>query len=178
VFRAAAFYELIGGDEGLAADAVQGPHSRARRGHRRGARAPQALDAGSVAAVDARADEVVVRERQWIAQRREPLGLGVHELGHREPGGHGGLDVLQRVVVGATEDPDVVAAEPTVPSKPVRLDALEGEPDMRVTGRVDAEPMAEHVKGFTRPVEAYRLLRVHDAQEKPQTSSSASPALP
>jgi hypothetical protein len=74
-----------------------------------------------------------VRERQWIAQRREPLGLGVHELGHREPGGDGALDVLQRVVVGATEEPDVVAAEPAVPSKHVRLDALEGEPAMRVT---------------------------------------------
>ena len=32
-------------------------------------------------------------------------------------------------------------------------------------GRVDAEPLAElQVKGFTRPVEAYRLLRVRDLQ--------------
>ena len=151
MLRAQPVHELAGREERLAAGAVEPLVVALVDVARRGARAPEALDARPVPRIDARADEVVVRERERVAQRGEPLRLRVHELRDGQTGLGGGLHVLQRVVVGAAEKPDVLAAQATVAGENVRLHAFEREPDVRV---------AVHVRDRGGDVEASRRSSV------------------
>jgi hypothetical protein len=63
-----------------------------------------------VARVGGRPEEVVGRELQRPAQRGEPLRLAGDVLRDRQPGRAGGGHVLERVLVGARLEADVVAA--------------------------------------------------------------------
>ena len=100
-----------------------------------GARQPQPLDGGTVARVGARADEVVEREVERAGERLEPGGVGVDELRRRDARRLGGEHVLQRVVVGAAEEADVVAGEPAGAGEHVGLHQLVGVAEVR--GGVD-----------------------------------------
>lgn len=94
----------------LAAGAVQPLVTPAVEVAGGGALPPQPCHPSSVARVDAGADEVVERQRQRVAQCGEPGGVVVHEGTHVHPGGAGGGDVLERVVVGSGQEPGRLTA--------------------------------------------------------------------
>ena len=55
-----------------------------------------------MAAVDARTDEIVVREREWIGEGSESRRLAVDELGHAQAGRSSGLDMLEAMPADET----------------------------------------------------------------------------
>ena len=132
VLGAEPVHELGGREERLAARAIQPLVVAFVEIARGGAGAPQPLDAGGMAPVDARPDEVVVRERQHVAERREALRLFPNEHLDRKTCRLGRHDVLQRIVVRAAQEANVLAAQAAMPREDVRLHELEGEPEMRV----------------------------------------------
>jgi hypothetical protein len=131
VIGAVAVVELGRGVELLAADAVQAFVPLAVQVTGRGRRAPEPLHAGAVARVAAGADEVVEAERERAAQGGERGGVAVDEPLDLDAGGLGGLEVFQRVVVGAGEEPDRLAQLAPVPCEHVGLHDLQREPQVR-----------------------------------------------
>src|SRR5258708_24296493 len=130
VVRALAIGQLVLRVELLAADAVQTFVSSAVQVAAGLAGPPQPLDAGPVPRVAAGANEVVEAERQVLAQPGESAGVAVDQLPGADSFGVAGEDVLQRVVVGAALQPDLVADTAMVPGEHVRLDELERVPDV------------------------------------------------
>ena len=112
VLGAAAVDSLVGGVEALAPHAVVtlvGPPVQVAG---LGAAPPQPLDRRCVARVGARAHEVVegdVERRGEGGEARRMLG---DVLGRRHPRSVGGEHVLEGVVVGASEEADLVAGGP------------------------------------------------------------------
>lgn len=132
VDRAEAAVELALGVELLAADAVQAAVGALVDVAGAVARSPEAPDAGTVAFFGAGADEVVERQVQRRAQAEEQPGVARHEVGRRHAFALGGLDVLEAVLVGAGQEPDIVAPQPPVARERVGDDVLERMADMRL----------------------------------------------
>ncbi len=135
VFRAAAAWQVGGPVELLAADAVPPlvvPQVEVPAGR---AGTPEPLHAGPVPRVAAGADEVVERQGKRLAQRGERGGVAVDQRRGRDPFRRGGQHVLERVVVGAGLQPDLVAGPAVVPGQHVALDQFQREAE--VGGRVD-----------------------------------------
>ena len=105
---------------------------------------PQALHPGPVPGIGAGRDEVVERQRQRPAQPAEPGRIVADELTHPHPGRTGGGDVLQRVIVGAGEEPHRLAAQPPVPGQHVGLHQFQRMPEVRL--RVDVRDRGRDVE--------------------------------
>ena len=155
VLATASVDEILSRDERLATGAVEALVIALVKVARLCACAPQALDAGAVARVGARANEVVGRELKRFGELCEPLRLLGHELGHGCAGRDRSIDILQRVVVGAAEEANVVAAESAMPREHVRLHELQRVPEVRIAVDVrdrgcDVEPsrVAHRVSPF------------------------------
>jgi hypothetical protein len=112
VLRAQRVGEFAGGEERLAASAVQPLVVALVEIFAIGACAPQALDARAVARVAARADEVVDRQLERFAKRGKPLRLRRYEIRDRQAGSGRRLDVLERVLVSPTQEADALTAQP------------------------------------------------------------------
>jgi hypothetical protein len=159
VLRAASVDEVGGVDERLAAGAVQAHVVALVEVAALRACSPETLDTRPVTRVGARADEVVVRELERCRERGEAVGLLGDELRNRHAGGRRSLHVLERVVVGPAEEPDGVAAQPSVPGEHVRLHELERVAEMGIAVRVrdgggDIEAVGAHrvlLAGVARP---------------------------
>ncbi len=140
--------ELVGVEERLTPDAVRALVFLLVQVAPLGARPPQALDTGSVARIAARADHVVELDRERAEQIDELVAVGAHEVGDRHAGRLGRSDVLQRVVVGAGEGADLVAASSPGARERVDLHELERMSDVGRAvdvrdrgGEVDAAPV-------------------------------------
>jgi hypothetical protein len=81
-----------------------------------------------VTGIGTRADEVVKREIQRRAEVGETLRDPRHVLRDRDAFGLGAVHVLQRVVIGAGLEPDLVAALPAVPGQDVDLHQFQRVP--------------------------------------------------
>ena len=98
--------------------------------------------------VGAGPDEVVVRKLKRRGKIGKPTRLLRHELRHRQTGGHGNVDILERVVVRAAQEPNRVSAFPPMAREHVGLHEFQRVPEMRV---------AVHVRDRGRDVEASRV---------------------
>src|SRR5260370_4141039 len=85
---------------------------------------PEALHPGQVAQIAAGADEVVERQRERLAQRGERGGVAVDELAGADPLRPRGEHVLQRVVVGAGLEPNLITGQAMMAGPHARPDAL------------------------------------------------------
>ena len=115
----------------LAADAVEAVVGRLVEVAGRRARAPECLDADAVPRVAAGPDEIVVTERQRTGQGGESGGVRVDEGTDVDAGGLGGQYVLERVVVGAGQQPYGFAALPPMAGQDIRLYGFQRETDVR-----------------------------------------------
>ena len=93
---------------------------------------PQPLDTRTVAGVAARADEVVERDAERIAQRGEGGRVRVDEVLRGHARGLGAEHVLQRVVVGAAEEAHLATGGAPLPGEHVGLHELERVPHVRL----------------------------------------------
>jgi hypothetical protein len=169
VLRAEAVVQVAGHDERLAAGAVEARVVPLVQIASRGARRPEPLDAGAMPRIGARPDEVVVRQLQERGEIVEPLGLLRHELRHRQTRGQRGVDVLERVVVGAAEETHVAASQPAMARKHVRLDELQ-----RVAKMWIAVHVGDGGGDVRAPVAAHRFLLSGPAG--PATDEHVGPA--
>jgi hypothetical protein len=65
-----------------------------------------------------------------LAKTGELAGVAIHQLPSGDAFGLGGEHVLERVVVGAALEPDLVANAAMMPREHVGLDELESVPDV------------------------------------------------
>jgi hypothetical protein len=131
VVGAASGPQFGGGVELLTTGAVQPLVLLAVQIPGRGARLPAPLDARAVPCVPTGPDDVVDGERQGGAQREERLRVAVDELPYALARRLCREHVLQRVVVGAGLEPDVVPVLAPEAGQHIGLHDLERETDMR-----------------------------------------------
>jgi hypothetical protein len=133
VLRAAALDELISRVEAFAPHAVEAAIRPPVDVPCADARLPEPLRAVEVSPVTGRPDEVVVADVEPGRQPPEDLRIAVHQRAHRKAFTLGGQDIRQAVLVGAGQEPGVIAAEAVVAGEDIRLDQLERKAEVRLS---------------------------------------------
>src|SRR5262249_9701986 len=119
VLRAQAIYQLGLGIEELTADTVEAVIGARIDVAAGGAGRPQLGDPRQMAGIDARTDEIVVREIERRLEIGEVGGVARHQLGGGNALLLGGTRILEAVVVGAGQKEDLLAELAVITSKRV-----------------------------------------------------------
>ena len=131
VFRADAVGELRRRIELFAANAIQSLIPRRVDVARVGARMPQLVDRWQMARIRTRADEIVVRYRKLRGERLDPICVVTDQRLGRDAARFGCQRILQAVVVGARQQPDLETALPRVTCEHVGDHQFQRKPDVR-----------------------------------------------
>lgn len=127
-------------------------------------RTPQPLHTHPVARIAGGPDEIIERQTQRTPQRRIGGGVAVHQLPHRHALRLGRLHVLQRIVIGARQEPHRLATPAAVPRQHVGLHDL--QPKAKVRPGIHVGDRGGHIE----PLAHRSLLPLPSAPSGPNES--------